>query len=352
MTALGNYLPLLHVRPVLVPSWSFLSAADLLCTTFLLLLFFRALAAQGLSRTWQTAFFLLALGQAGLAQAVSASQGLGVLLLGAWFLGFGLAWIERGPPEQAYLSLALAMPLLALFGAFGLSLAMVSFPAALYLRRPRERRSLAADALLAGFPLACTLLALAFLTWMTTGRLAAMPLQDASAITSLSHPWAKLMGGRFVAPLFVFAILLLVAAPAQLTKGAQAARIFSLVVAAAGAFASFLDALPVPMPVFIVGAISALLVPVATNAAKDPAKAALGLAAAMCGSWLLVLAGAHAEAPLALPVSLSRDSLIGSFAPAQVAGAWGVRETFARAHPGRVPRLKRQGAEFVYVLDE
>ncbi len=275
-----------------------------------------------------------------------------MLLLGAWFLGFGLVRLERAPPEQAYLSVALAMPLLALFGAFGLSLALASFPAALHLRAPRERGGFTADALLAGFPLASTLLALAFLTWMTTGKLAAMPLQDLSAIASSSHPWAQLMGGRFIAPFLFFAILLLIAAPAQLGSRAHALRVFSLAVAAAGALASFLDALPAPAPVFIVAAAVALLVPVVTGAAENPAKAALGLAAAMCGGWLFVLVGSQLDASRAASPPVSRGSLIGSFAQVPVAGAWGVRETFARAHPGRVPRLERHGAEFVYVLDE
>jgi hypothetical protein len=229
---------------------------------------------------------------------------------------------------------------------------LASFPAALYLRRPRERRRFTADALLAGFPLASTLLALAFLTWMTTGKLAAMPLQDLSAITSSSHPWARLMGGRFIAPFLLLTTMLLIAAPALLGPRAYALRIVTLAVATAGALASFLDALPAPVPVFVVGAAIALLIPVTGGAAENPAKAALFLAVAMCGGWLFVLVGSQIDGSRGDSPPVWRGSPIGSFVQAPVAGAWGVRDAFARAHPGRVPRLERQGGAFTYVLDE
>jgi hypothetical protein len=305
-----------------------------------------------MSQLCQALLLPLALGQVGLALALGSAQGLGVLLLGAYLLGFGLTRLERGPPEQAYLALALAMPLLALFGAFGIALAMASFPAALFLRHSRDRSRFAADVLLAGFPLACTLLALAFLAWMATGKLAVFLPQGASAITSESHAWAQLMGGRLIAPFLALALLLLIAAPAQIAEHTRAARMFSLSIASAGALASLLDAFPAPEPVLILGTAIALLVCTTSTAARKPARAALGLAVAMGGGWLIVFLGSPHDAARDARIRASNAYLIGMLAPEPRVGTWGIREAFARAHPGRVPRLERQGAEFVYVLDE
>jgi hypothetical protein len=160
------------------------------------------------------------------------------------------------------------------------------------------------------------------------------------------------MGGRFFAPLMLFTILLLVAAPALLATNARALRVFTIAIATAGALASFFDALPAPAPVLVAGAAIALLVPFAIPGAENPARAALALAAAMCGGWLLVLAGSQAGGARAdvQPDSSKPSTRVLVRTPDP--GAWGVRETFARAHPGLLPRLERHGAEFVYVLDE
>lgn len=352
MSAFSTLFPLIQVSPIGSPSWSLLSAADFFCGAAVLLLFQRTLAAHGMTRLCQVLLLLLALGQAGLFLALGSARGLGVLLMGVYLLGFGLTRLERGPPEQAYLALALAMPLLALFGAFGVALTLSSFPAALILRHSDDRESFTADVLLAGFPLACTLLALAFLAWMATGKLTVFLPQGASAITSESHAWAQLMGGRFIAPFFVLALLLLIAAPAQIAKHARAIRMFSLSIASAGAFASLLDALPSPEPALILGTVIALLVCTTATAARKPARATLGLAVATVGGWLLVFLGSPHDAARDAPIHASNASLTGMLAPASRVGTWGIREAFARAHPGRVPRLERQGAEFVYVLDE
>jgi hypothetical protein len=262
---------------------------DVACVALLLVLFQRALAVNGLAQRSQAGFLLLGVGQAGLALTFVSGENLGLLLLGAYLLGSGLRRLEHGPLEQAYLALATAMPVLALAGTLGLMLTLLSPPAALLIRRMDRRRRFTVDLLLLGFPLACTLLALGFMSWTTPGALPVATMPEQLAVPSNLSAWARLVSDRFLLPFVVIVALLLVAAPGQLLGSAHALRVLTLTIAGGSAFMSLLHVRPALGAVLALGAAIALLCAVSLIDAHARTKAAIGLVAALCGGWMLVV---------------------------------------------------------------
>lgn len=272
-----------HARP---------NALDVACVALLLILFQRALAAKGLTARSQAGFLLLGLGQAGLVLTLVDSQSPGLLLPGTFVLGFGLSRLRRGSLEQAYLAVAAAMPALAFAGQLGLTLALLGLPAALLVRSTDRRRALSADLLLVGFPLACTLLALAFACWMAKKGFPAVTWLEEPAVLSGHSAWTKLVTHQLLLPFLFIAALLLLAAPGQLAGPAHALRVLSLAIAGGGALSSLLQAPPGLASILALGAAIALLCALTIIDANARTKAALGLAGALCGSWLLVFLSA------------------------------------------------------------
>ncbi len=305
--------------------------ADIASLTLLFGFFYRALN-QSIPRIWRLSLLLLGVSQAGFVWAIGTGSGLLLLLVFAF--GWGLHQIRRGDQAGGHMAIASASAVLALISPFSFALALLSFPAALILSKDQTRTTLLGQSLLAGFPPLCLLAAFAFTNWMAIGDAFAAPqpiwLLDANDAVS---GWSLLMAGRLVEPFFVLIVIVFLFAPHALMPKAPAARSLAILVALAGAIATFSESMAAAGLVAAVGSVIALVAALAL----PPAQAGVGLAVASLMGWALLSPIPPLSTQRAAPPLADRDS-----------GAWGVRESFMRTNPRHVPRLHQDGGRYTY----
>lgn len=272
------------------------------------------------------AIMLLAAALTALRLFIGLPAGFGLLLLLGYTLAINLAGLARGETGAPPLMAGLAAGVLALTGPVGVIAGTTAIAShCLIDARRSDGRSVAVAAVLLFVPLAAL------------ASYAAAALIETGLLHSIEAGPAPYLRGRPVnestlaAALPGLLPLAMMATPRLRAEAGAALALLSGGIVAALALES---AAPV-LPLALAGAFAA--------GASRPLLLVLALA---LGSGALAAPGVRPaeDVPVVAPWRIDAET-------AEALPAWGVAETFAAEHPGRLPRLERVDGRYVFLLD-